>query len=594
MQHSFRVAFLTRGTGEVSWSVIRQLEIVQGITLLVVQTQPTPRIRFQFLYNYFVTRFRIFLREKIYNDTHPALVRPHRNHKYYVSSDINSDEVWNLLNTFQPDVLAISGTKIVSTKLLSLATYRINLHHGFVPLYRGVSSIDWVTLERNFNYYYATVHEAVSKLDAGNVVGSTHVQPYYREPLNLFRRRLNLAGARLLVDTICSWPNVPSIPQNDNLLARNFRHSDKTHDHTEKLKSTYSSADMERYMLLQIYSWNSLNLPLLMSKGLKNMPRGIVPRLTWLAKEKRFCKGVVSLAKKSAALKALRRIERNHLPNGFYIVNYHEICDDKDEGELRASGATNIYIGESKFLSHLEYLGENFKCVPLHEGIELWRHGKCQNERIVSITFDDGLSSSLRYLEAMNNHGLTPSLFLCGDPLLRARPLMIHKGIIINQFPTKRTHLVDNLSQHYDKLVNTGFGQTDEFSAFVANKYLTVDDVRQKRQSQEIGFLGSHTWDHTELQSDDAHTQNKKIKECHYQVLNKLGADLRYFSYPFGKLNRHSFISEYIAHSMCRDIFHCNGGINVNPEFLGSILRIAVPNVDDVFLDRLLRIQWTR
>ena len=163
----------------------------------------------------------------------------------------NVDAAHEHLARFKPDVLLISGTPKVGDAVLATATIALNLHHGFVPLYWGVSSSDWATLERNFNYYVVTVHVAVSALDAGKVVSASYVTPYYGEPWWLFHRRLMLAGATLMVEAAKSWPNLQFVEQPAGLTARNFRHKDKHANHSRRVEEVFESSDGRRYAFLQ-------------------------------------------------------------------------------------------------------------------------------------------------------------------------------------------------------------------------------------------------------------------------------------------------------------------------------------------------------
>ena len=595
MHTQTRVAFLTEGVSETSWSVIKQLEELESVALLVVQTQPIQRFRLRTSFNYISTKIAVFLREALFRENHPQPSRPRLDFRHHISSDFNSDEIHKILISFQPHILMLNETKPISTRILNAAEFRIKLHYGFLPLYRGVSPFDWVTIERNFNYYYATVHQVESEVDAGNIVTARYVRPYYREPLNLFRRRLCLAGAQLLVDSVQSWPAVNSVPQTSGLASRTFRNADKTISHTRSLKTIYYSMDMERYTLMQSkFSWKTGNLQTLVLRTLAGAPSRIIPKAAWAIRQRQLGNIGVFLAKRAIARKALKRVERNHLPNGFYILNYHEICDDNEIAQLDASRMSSIYTSKSHFLSHLEFLGKYFVCVPLHKGIDLWKQGLALKERIVSLTMDDGLSSPLTCLDAMNNYDLSPTLFICGDPILRNRPLMIHKNMIISQYKKVGSRPEGDLDKCFDELIKYGFDESDYFSRFVSNKYLKVEETLAKSHSRAIGYLGSHTWDHSTLENDSVNCQLNKIDQCHNGLKNIFGNNLRYFSFPFGKIDRHSFVSEYIANRMCDMAFHCNGGINVQPNSPGSMLRISIPNIDTASLDRLLRLQWTR
>ena len=61
--------------------------------------------------------------------------------------DINSELVFKTLDKFSPNIICIYGTKKIEDRILELADKSLNIHNGFVPYYRGVSSGHWTSLE---------------------------------------------------------------------------------------------------------------------------------------------------------------------------------------------------------------------------------------------------------------------------------------------------------------------------------------------------------------------------------------------------------------------------------------------------------------
>ena len=67
--------------------------------------------------------------------------------------DVNSEIVESFIESYNPDVLVISGTKKVSSEILKKVKIKINLHHGIVPFYRGISSSNWV-IQKSFGNWH--------------------------------------------------------------------------------------------------------------------------------------------------------------------------------------------------------------------------------------------------------------------------------------------------------------------------------------------------------------------------------------------------------------------------------------------------------
>ena len=118
--------------------------------------------------------------------------------------DVNSSQVSNIIDEFKPDMLVISGTKKVKNEILKKVEIKLNLHHGIVPFYRGVSSASWVIQERDFGNFGITIHEATNTLDAGKVLVCEKLTPFKGEPLKLFRAELFAEGYLSLTKSIIS------------------------------------------------------------------------------------------------------------------------------------------------------------------------------------------------------------------------------------------------------------------------------------------------------------------------------------------------------------------------------------------------------
>ena len=81
----------------------------------------------------------------------------------------NSIESINLINEISPDIVIVSGTRILSKKLLSTtnATY-VNIHAGITPFYRGVHGAYWAYANNEPELAGVTLHYVDSGVDTGN------------------------------------------------------------------------------------------------------------------------------------------------------------------------------------------------------------------------------------------------------------------------------------------------------------------------------------------------------------------------------------------------------------------------------------------
>ena len=110
-----------------------------------------------------------------------------------------------------------------------------------------------------------TVHLATEHLDKGDVVSAERLIPYFSEPYSLFKRRLGLLGASVLVSVIERWPNLEFIQQPVEIGSRFFRHSDKPPNLGNLTERIFLGKNIRRYTLIQRYGANILVLPYILS-----------------------------------------------------------------------------------------------------------------------------------------------------------------------------------------------------------------------------------------------------------------------------------------------------------------------------------------
>ncbi len=88
---------------------------------------------------------------------------------------VNSAEVMRLLETLQPAVVVVSGTGIISKKVLALAPTFINIHVGITPRYRGVHGGFWAVVEGRPDLAGTTLHRVDPGVDTGAIIAQTTI-----------------------------------------------------------------------------------------------------------------------------------------------------------------------------------------------------------------------------------------------------------------------------------------------------------------------------------------------------------------------------------------------------------------------------------
>jgi hypothetical protein len=597
-----KVVLVTSSSDESTWEIIRYLENSSRVRLLVIEKKLSLIQWIVTRIKLISTRFSIFFRKTVFSEMHPPTIAPTIGSYRCFAKNLDQPEVLKKILDYRPNIIIGSRIDLLPKSIVSLDMLFLAYSPGISPFYCGPYSLQNTIQDKNYNYFFASIYGYESAKLSGSIVTAQYLCPYYREPLRLYKRRLDLIGAKLLIDVVTNWPSASSAMYVFHQEASWFEYSNGRLDSNLRGGPNFYSRDLQRYVLYQRYGSSLTRL----SDSLSRLP---ATYSTSSLGESRMNSAVTRVSgttirqiKKVAALCIQKQIDRNNICNGFYVLNYHQICPDTEVLHLKDKGRHNIYTSESNFLSHLQFLNNGFQCVPLDEGIELWRNGEARHERIASITIDDGLKAPVRWLDEMNNVNLKPSLFLCGNPIIRKRPLEIHKSLLTHQYMANNSEYVETMDEMYTAMVANGFSDDNHFSRFISECYLCEEDVQRLLRENQIGLLGSHTWSHpwlfqrnSDLTSiENFENQSCEIVECHNSMRKLFGAHLQLFSYPFGKMDYQSFVSELLAHRTCSNVFQLNGGINVKPSSTGSILRIGAKDFGSEVLEQLLRIQWAR
>jgi methionyl-tRNA formyltransferase len=89
--------------------------------------------------------------------------------------NINSDEAYEFSKNLSPDLIIVSGTRLIKEKMLSLKPYKgiLNLHTGLSPYIKGgPNCTNWCIATEQFHLIGNTVMWIDSGIDSGNIVTS--------------------------------------------------------------------------------------------------------------------------------------------------------------------------------------------------------------------------------------------------------------------------------------------------------------------------------------------------------------------------------------------------------------------------------------
>lgn len=108
------------------------------------------------------------LTDSIYNDVAPTL--------YISPEELNSIKTLNFVKKVNADVCIIFGTDLILSPVIEhLPKWKLNLHLGLSPWYRGSATLFWPFYFLQPQYAGATIHQIIPAADAGDIV--QHIVP---------------------------------------------------------------------------------------------------------------------------------------------------------------------------------------------------------------------------------------------------------------------------------------------------------------------------------------------------------------------------------------------------------------------------------
>ena len=127
---------------------------------------------------------------------------------------VNAAETINLLKKINPDIIIVSGTRIISKKVIDSVGCRfINLHAGITPKYRGVHGTYWALANKDSENSGVTVHFVDEGIDTGNIIYQSRVLVTNADNFSTYPLLQLSSGIKILKQTISDF-------QNDNVTVQ--------------------------------------------------------------------------------------------------------------------------------------------------------------------------------------------------------------------------------------------------------------------------------------------------------------------------------------------------------------------------------------
>jgi folate-dependent phosphoribosylglycinamide formyltransferase PurN len=121
---------------------------------------------------------------------------------------VNDAQTIALLQQWQPDLVIVNGTRIISKNVLNCVPCRfINTHAGITPQYRGVHGTYWALANHDLPNSGVTVHLVDTGIDTGGILYQAQVIPTAQDNFSTYPLLQLAAGIPLLKQAVAAALN---------------------------------------------------------------------------------------------------------------------------------------------------------------------------------------------------------------------------------------------------------------------------------------------------------------------------------------------------------------------------------------------------
>jgi folate-dependent phosphoribosylglycinamide formyltransferase PurN len=129
--------------------------------------------------------------------------RPLTNDQFTSVESVNDGAVQEIIASLQPDVIVVSGTRIIHKRLLEATSARfINAHYGITPTYRGVHGAYWALAQSDPEHCGVTVHFVDKGVDTGPVLFQSHIFPSRSDNFFTYPTLQAIAATPLIIQAV--------------------------------------------------------------------------------------------------------------------------------------------------------------------------------------------------------------------------------------------------------------------------------------------------------------------------------------------------------------------------------------------------------
>jgi methionyl-tRNA formyltransferase len=140
-------------------------------------------------------------------------------------NSVNDRTTIALLQKLNPEVVVVSGTRIISDEVLKCITARfINIHAGITPKYRNVHGAYWAIVNNDMENCGVTVHLVDKGIDTGNIIYQQRIKITDKDNFSTYPLLQLAEGIILLKKALCDIFNDNLVFRKGTLESRIWHH----------------------------------------------------------------------------------------------------------------------------------------------------------------------------------------------------------------------------------------------------------------------------------------------------------------------------------------------------------------------------------
>ncbi len=148
-------------------------------------------------------RYHRALKDFLKSPFHIVIEKPGTKYLNVRCGEINSEGFASFLRDVKPDVIAVLGSSVIKTHIVSMPSIAmINLHSGLSPYYRGTWSYGWPIVNGEPEYIGVTVHHIDAGIDTGDIIYQTKPVLDENDDLNTIFLKVIAEGIELVISAI--------------------------------------------------------------------------------------------------------------------------------------------------------------------------------------------------------------------------------------------------------------------------------------------------------------------------------------------------------------------------------------------------------